>query len=84
MTCDETLQFYAAVVLPDTCTRAQRRVRVHDVLAAVGLSNSSSTLVSLSLAAHHANPYAQVDRASSRTRGEGVIGKLLVCSHSSG
>lgn len=47
MTCEETLRFYAAVVLPDTCSRSQLRARVQEVLGSVGLSSANKTLVSM-------------------------------------
>lgn len=48
MSCQETLEFYAAMTLPQRMARTQRMARVAEALAAVGLSAAASTLVSAS------------------------------------
>lgn len=45
MSCQETLEFYAAMSLPQSASRAQKKARVAEALGAVGLSAAASTLV---------------------------------------
>ena len=47
MTVQETCAFYATVLLPKGTTRATKLERIAEVLAAMGLSHTTETLVSL-------------------------------------
>lgn len=45
MTTMETLNFYASITLPDTWTRAERKLRVVEVLTAMGLKHRQKSMV---------------------------------------
>jgi ABC-type multidrug transport system ATPase subunit len=45
MTCEESLHFYAAVILPPATSRAEKQRRIADVLRLVGLQDRAHALV---------------------------------------
>jgi ABC-type multidrug transport system ATPase subunit len=45
MTTSETMSFYADIILPKTWSKADRRARVVEVLAAMGLKHKQRTMV---------------------------------------
>lgn len=45
MTVHETMQFYATLQLPNKTGKADRESRIVEVLAAMGLSHTTDTLV---------------------------------------
>ena len=46
MTCDESLQFYAAIILPPGTSKEVRAQRIRDTLKLVGLQDRQYGLVS--------------------------------------